>query len=114
MLFGLFLITGHITGQEYVNGQQRGAIRVKMNAMLQSNLKSIKNTKKGVETGIVAFDAVSEQVAAHNMKRVFRYSPKFEERHKAAGLHLWYQVEFDNSLNPEEVARQYLHLALGH
>ncbi|MCG8578268.1 MAG: S8 family serine peptidase, partial [Bacteroidales bacterium] len=111
MLFGLFLITGHITGQEYVNGQQRGAIRVKMNAMLQSNLKSIKNTKKGVETGIVAFDAVSEQVAAHNMKRVFRYSPKFEERHKAAGLHLWYQVEFDNSLNPEEVARQYGQLA---
>ncbi|MBS2213478.1 S8 family serine peptidase [Carboxylicivirga mesophila] len=104
----VFVLLGNaLIAQKYVDGKQRGAIRVKMHAMLQANLKSIKTTRKGVETGIVTFDAVSQQVAAYNMKRVFRYSPKFEERHQQAGLHLWYEIEFDENLNPEEVARQY-------
>ena len=85
--------------------KKMGAIRVKMNATLQAGFKSIKSTRKGVETGIVAFDAVSSQVAANNMQRVFRYSPLFEERHRAAGLHLWYEIKFDESLDPEEVAK---------
>ncbi len=84
----VFVLLGNtLLAQEFVDGKQRGAIRVKMHAMLQANLKSIKTTRRGVETGIVAFDAVSQQVAAYNMKRVFRYSPKFEERHQQEGLH---------------------------
>ncbi|MBS2100394.1 subtilase family N-terminal domain-containing protein [Carboxylicivirga linearis] len=112
-LIALFIIvgvSGEILAQNYIDGKKKGAIRVKMNATLQASLKSIKSTRKGVETGIVPFDAVSNQVSAKEMKRVFRFSPKFEERHQASGLHLWYEIEFDPTLDPKEVAKQYAQL----
>ncbi|MCU4155052.1 S8 family serine peptidase [Carboxylicivirga sp. A043] len=111
LVISLFAFTGGVTAQEFVDGKQRGVIRVKMSPVIQSSLKSIKSTRSGgVETGIVAFDAVSSQVAANNMQRVFRYSPRFEERHQAAGLHLWYEIQFDKNLDPAEVANQYRQL----
>ena len=111
VLIGWLLLSGTINSQEFVDGNKSGVIRVKFNSTLQSNLKNLKTTKSGIETGIVAFDAVSDQISANNMKRVFRYSPKFEERHKEFGLDLWYEVTFDESLNPEEVAKQYGNLS---
>nr|WP_321409275.1 S8 family serine peptidase [uncultured Carboxylicivirga sp.] len=104
-------IAGGLLAQEFVDGKMKGAIRVKLNSTLQANLKSIKTTKNGVETGIVAFDAVSSQVSAVQMNRVFRYSPKFEQRHQESGLHLWYEIEFDPNLDPSEVAKQYAQLS---
>ncbi len=109
ILSSIFLSTG-IYAQTYQNGILQGAIQVKISPLQSSNLKSIKSTRKGIETGIVAFDAVSQQISAQKMERLFPYSPKFEERHRAYGLHLWYRVEFDESINPYEVAKQYSQL----
>lgn len=48
-----------------------------------------------VTTGIKPLDRANSQAKAVSIKRCVPYSPKFEERHKAAGLDLWYEIKFD-------------------
>lgn len=48
-----------------------------------------------VTTGIKPLDRANSQAKAVSIKRCIPYSPKFEARHKAAGLDLWYEIKFD-------------------
>lgn len=48
-----------------------------------------------VTTGIKPLDRANSQAKAVSIKRCIPYSPKYEARHKAAGLDLWYEIKFD-------------------
>ncbi|WP_321297485.1 S8 family serine peptidase [Marinifilum fragile] len=110
LLVSCILITGVANAQQYENGAQKGVIRIKFKPELSAATKSFKTTRRGVKTGISAFDAVSAKVSAYQLERVFPYAPAHEDKHRKHGLHLWYQVKFDASLNAAEVAKSYTQL----
>ena len=106
--FYLFLLSGLIISQvSWAQDIENGIVRVKLNPSKLTSFAKLKSTKNGIETGVVAFDDISSKVKAFNLKRVFPYSEKFEDKHKQYGLDLWYEVEYSEDLDPKEVAREY-------
>nr|WP_321409272.1 S8 family serine peptidase [uncultured Carboxylicivirga sp.] len=106
--FYLFLLTGVMIAQvAWTQEIAKGIVRVKVKPTMLTSFAKLKSTKNGIETGVVAFDDISTKVKAYNLKRVFPYSEKFEEKHKQYGLDLWYELEYSEDLDPIEVAREY-------
>lgn len=58
----------------------------------------------GTRSGIENIDAIFDQIGADRFFRVFPYEERFEARHRAAGLHLWYGITFDEESDLREVA----------
>ena len=46
-------------------------------------------------SGIPSTDEVLEILGGYHFERIFPVDSKNEERTRIAGLHLWYQVKFD-------------------
>ncbi|MCB8994683.1 MAG: S8 family serine peptidase [Bacteroidales bacterium] len=98
----------------YVNGQSsgnvvQGVIRVKLKpeVITSSEGLSIQNKKSKVVTGLDKLDALNLKNGATQMRRVFPYSPKFEDRHIKYGLNLWYEISFSNDKEPKALLREY-------
>lgn len=49
-------------------------------------------------SGMNDFNKKAERIGITRMERVFPHAGKFEERSRRAGLHLWYAIEFDESI----------------
>lgn len=60
-------------------------------------------------SGIPSTDEVLEILGVYRVERVFPIDPRTEERSRKAGLHLWYKVSFDKSI---DVADAYNRLSL--
>ncbi|MEW7279411.1 S8 family serine peptidase [Aquimarina sp. 2201CG1-2-11] len=117
----LFFSLGIVVAQEKMNtkGQQKGVVIIKFSVDQTSTLDRVhKNTlEKGkmhfsksegyVKTGITAIDKCNKKLRATSMKRVFRPAGKFEEKHRKFGLHLWYEITYDNSIPVDEAIRLY-------
>lgn len=89
------LFAGTVTAQ---NSQK---IRVKLseNAAARLEQKSMRKDSRGyVVTDLAALDAVNGRSGARDMRRVFPFAGKFEERHRTHGLHLWYEIAFDSNV----------------
>lgn len=87
-----------------------GVIRVKLEPeLVQASPQGIDvYMQKGVAlSGINQIDKLNTDYAAYEMKRVFRYSPKFEAKHREYGLHLWYEIRFKDAANSKMVAQSY-------
>ena len=75
----------------------KGFIRVKLKEEVQGEIQL--NALRGkVQTGIAEIDRIAEQLGASKIERVFPYGGKFEPRMQKAGLHLWYDIEFDENI----------------
>lgn len=95
-------------GQQLSSYAKNGVIRVKLDPAVAEQLGSTPKTRSGiVSTGIKPFDNVNKKIKAVNMKRVFPYAPKFEERMRKHGLHLWYEISFDEKITPEQAVGKY-------
>ncbi len=101
-------------------GYYDGVIRIKLNAEVTSQLDQMlaqKASGKGeviatqvgefVTTGLSNLDAVHRGCQAKVMKRVFRPAGKFEARHRKHGLHLWYEVQYDDPRQIEQILQDY-------
>ena len=55
-------------------------------------------------SGIDDFDAVLENIGVKSMQRLFPVDVRNEERTRAAGLHRWYIVKFDENADLDEAA----------
>lgn len=55
-------------------------------------------------SGIAEFDAVLENIGIQSMQRLFPVDVRNEERTRAAGLHRWYIVKFDEKTDLDEAA----------
>ncbi|MFQ8806046.1 MAG: subtilase family N-terminal domain-containing protein [Alistipes indistinctus] len=56
-------------------------------------------TKSGaLSTGLASVDNAALALGARQMKRVFPPAGRFEERTAKEGLHLWYDLYFDESI----------------
>lgn len=76
----------------------KGHVRVKLKAGVQSRVNVVK-TRSGVSSGITALDLANVDLSVYRMERVFPPAGKFEERHKEAGLDLWYDIWFDEKVS---------------
>ncbi len=74
----------------------------------QLNTMSIQKSADGiVRTGIASIDRLSQKYGASNMRRVFPYAGKFEEKHKKHGLHLWYEIVIDKKSDVRVASQEY-------
>lgn len=46
-----------------------------------------------------------------HIERTFPYSPKFEEKHRRHGLHLWYEIQFDKEVHVTKAAQDFANIA---
>ena len=98
--------------QEYRSGVLQGTIRIKLKPTLSSAIKISKSAANGiVTTGIQELDRLNKTYSVTSMERVFRYSPKFEEKHKQYGLNLWYEIKIGTRATSSEVVNSYAKLA---
>jgi hypothetical protein len=107
----LFCVTAGWS-QVFQNGVRKGLIKVKFTSTMTNSLSqmTVSAKKSGLTTGIPAFDAVAKTTKATNMERLFPYDPKFENKLRKHGLHLWYVVEIDESIDPKSAAAQFRQL----
>lgn len=76
----------------------QGHIRVKLTEEAAASL-SICATRSGeVTTGLQELDSLYSRLKTYRMQRTFPPAGKFEARHRAAGLHLWYDIYFDRQV----------------
>ena len=93
-VFGLFMmacareeiIVSETSVQDTPIGMQaqKGRLRLKFKSRFAGKAEQAVYTRAG--TG---------DIRIVSMKRLFPFAGKFEERTRKAGLHLWYEVEFD-------------------
>ena len=82
-------------------------VRVKLKPEAESQFLALRNSKSSngtLQMGQTTLDEICVRYGVDNMKRVFPYSPKFEERHRKHGLHLWYEFTYVTDQHPDEVA----------
>lgn len=84
-----------------------GIVRVKVTPQMAIALEKQANSsgalvktasQTALRTGIISFDALSSELKATKMRRVFPYHPRFEKRQVKAGLNLWYDIEIDEGI----------------
>ncbi len=101
------IISTTVFAQTNVVDPTRGVLRVKLQQEVAAKVGIVPaSTRNGiVATGIEPFDRASRQVKAVKMERVFPYVEKMEAKARKHGLHLWYEVRFDESMDPKEAAQ---------
>lgn len=58
-------------------------------------IDAVESSGSPTGTKSAAFNALSEMLAVRSVERVFPDAGRFEERHRAAGLHRWYRIRYD-------------------
>lgn len=105
----LLLITIWGWGQD-ASSYHKGVIRIKLERDHIKSISSRIDTKGYLKTktpyvslGINVIDEALEEVKATEMKRVIPYSAKYNARHQAVGLDLWFEVKVDSDSNIPEL-----------
>jgi subtilisin family serine protease len=76
-------------------------------AFVSGNARSSTNTRKSVFSGISKVDNISEKHKAYSLKRIFPDAAKFEDAHRAYGLHLWYEIELADDAKMNAAVEEY-------
>jgi len=102
-------ILGWAQTTTFKNGIRQGQIKVKFSSEVSTTALSNANARSGngINTGILSIDAAAQRAQANKMYRLFPYDPKFESRLRKHGLHLWYVMEIDASVNPAQAVAQF-------
>lgn len=75
----------------------RGRVRVKFKSAV-GEVEPTKTKSGGIVTGMADVDERIAGMRVASMERVFPHAGRFEERTRREGLHLWYDVEFDEEV----------------
>lgn len=102
LLYLVMLVMGlacgvHTSAQQAFTPPYEGVVRVKLQREVAARISQapLPMSNGVVTTGIKPLDRANSQAKAVSIKRCIPYSPKYEARHKAAGLDLWYEIKFD-------------------
>ena len=74
----------------------KGRLRIKLSQELANSL-DISEDSVGIRTRVSGMDNVLTALGASSMRRTFPPAGRFEARTRAAGLHLWYDIVFDEN-----------------
>ncbi len=75
-----------------------------VNELEESVAQATRANTVATRSGIVAVDDILARINVSSLRRVFPYTAKHEARTRAAGLHKWYVLNFDQEVNLEEAA----------
>ncbi len=102
-----------VAGEATVAAPPRGAIAGRLAVFVSEELAGRIEAAAAVATrsgevptrsGVSAVDEVLDAVGVERFERMFPYEERFEERHRAFGLHRWYAIRFDTDENLAAVA----------
>ncbi len=79
-------------------GVKKDVIRVKLKREF-GDLITLSNAETAPRSSNNEFDTYLSSIGAKKMTRVFPYAGKFEERTRREGLHLWYDITFDENVD---------------
>ncbi|WP_292267383.1 S8 family serine peptidase [Butyricimonas sp.] len=104
-LFMLFLSVGC---EERMDGlKENGELTVQVTPVSGKIFIRLERNALDCYTSGTGLARVTEHFGKVTVSRLFPSSVENKERHRKAGLDLWYKVEFDPSVNTEEVQRFY-------
>lgn len=75
----------------------KGCIRIRLKASAEPNIQ-LSSVDGRAQTGIGRLDEIAAQLGASRIERLFPDAGKFEARSRKAGLHLWYNVYYDEDI----------------
>lgn len=86
---------------------RKGVVRVKLQTEVAKSIgvRTLTATNGVLSTGVKTLDASARQVKALSLKRVFPYNVQYEGQMAQYGLDRWYEVTFDETINPKEAQR---------
>ncbi|NDV65169.1 S8 family serine peptidase [Bacteroides sp. 224] len=93
-------------------GAQEGMILIKFHPEISKLLDQAYPATRSAgpqvltRTGINTVDELMQVIGSYKVERIFPLDTRHENRTRENGLHLWYTVHFDESLNVEQVAEQ--------
>jgi subtilisin family serine protease len=94
-------------GQDY----RKGIIHVKFNEIALSQFNQLKNfnrTTSGIiHTGNSALDLMADRHKTISINRVFKEVENYKAAHEQYGLHLWYEIKFDSTIEISTVINDY-------
>ncbi len=85
----------------------QGKLLIKFTPDVVENMPVTRGESAQAVTGFQAIDAVADRIGATGMKHLFDIGGKFEERQRESGLHLWYEIAFDESVPATQAVPQF-------
>ncbi len=76
---------------------KQGVITVKLTPQAGEKFSPTATRSGGVSTGVGSIDILNEQLGVTRIERTFRHGGEFEPKMRKHGLHLWYNVYFDEA-----------------
>ena len=95
------------TDNKVVNGSTGavgGSILVRFDVAAESRLAECATRSGATRTGVEGVDAVLDEVKGYAVEPLFVVTDKNREKVYAAGLHLWYELRFDEECDIDSVA----------
>ena len=112
-IFSRFLISlvvvmsGIVIAQAQSLAPKKGVVRIKLQAEVAKSVgnRILTATNGVLSVGVSPLDVSARKVKAMSMRRVFPYSAQYEAQMAQFGLDRWYEVTFDEAINPKEAQR---------
>lgn len=82
----------------------RGSILVRFAPEAESRLGEVATRSAATRTGVSRVDALLDEIGGYSVEPVFVVTDKNREKVHAMGLHLWYELFFDNEADLDKVA----------
>ncbi len=86
-------------------GALKGSLAVKVSPEVADRIEAAATRSGFTRSGEASIDMLLDEIGAESFFRVFPYDELYEQRHRAAGLHLWYGVEFDDEVSLAKAAK---------
>ncbi|SHJ41679.1 Serine protease, subtilisin family [Reichenbachiella agariperforans] len=102
-----FVVTGQSSSADLINKVVRVKFQKNHQLQLNNQQNSFQATGTYLSVGNVGLDQVNQRFSAQQMRRVFPYAGKFESKHQAYGLDLWYDIRVDAETSIEELMAAY-------
>lgn len=80
------------------NDVVKGWVRIKLQQDVQPLRVGAMTRGESMMSGNMELDKIAQELGAVEVRRVFADGGKFAERRRNSGLHLWYDVRFDEAL----------------
>ena len=103
--FGQQINYSDMSKEDFVEGK----IRIKLKREHLNGIGTVSNIAVGKQSdatsiGIDGIDKANKENGIKRITRVFPFSIKNEAKHRAHGLDLWFELDFDNTIDPASIA----------
>ena len=107
LLFFAVISGAQVRGVIQVKLQEGSEQQVEPAIQAQAQAQRASAVPVPLQVGIQRFDALSVRFGTTSMRRIFPDAGEYEALHRKAGLHLWYEVCFDEDADVEEAVAEY-------